>query len=65
MGSVRSYRMYNGTSLTRNSTLLGLCSRPMPGPYGGPSGGGVVYYERGIPVRAVLYVSAFIALRVW
>ena len=41
-----------GTGVTRsqeNISPLGLYSRPIPGPYGGPRGG-AVSYERGAPV---------------
>ena len=41
---------YRGTSLMRNRPPLGPYSSICLGPYGGPMGGGAIFYERGAPV---------------
>ena len=50
-----SFLPYRGTSLTRNSTLVGPYSRPMPRALWWSKGGGVVFYERGTPVVRAHY----------
>jgi len=45
--------VYRGSSLMRNTTLLGPSLGLYLGSYGGPRGGGAVSYERGTPVHCV------------